>query len=542
MNKTIILLIAVLLCVACEKKIKVDQMVYNANIYTVDSTFSQQNAMVIKDGKILALGQGKILHEKYLPQVKKDMDGKFIYPGIIDAHAHLYGLGMNLRGIDLRGTTSYNDVIQQVVEYQKKNDEDFIIGRSWDQNDWEDQAYPTNDTLNQLFPDTPVVLTRVDGHAMLVNNKALELAGIDMNTEASGGEILKKEGKLTGVLIDNPMQQISAIIPEPSEVDIRSGLQKAEKIAFKNGLTSVVDAGLSQRVIELIDKMHQQNELKIRMYTMVRNNKNDIDYFLEKGVIQKPRLSVRSVKVYADGALGSRGAVLRKPYSDQPMHYGKMVISVDDYKALAKKLALSNYQMNTHAIGDSANAVVLRTYDQLLKDKPNRRWRVEHAQVLDLSLYKYFSKNIIPSVQPTHATSDMYWAEDRLGEKRIEHAYAYKKLLDQAGLLALGTDFPVEKVNPLLTFYAAVSRQDTKGYPDDGFQVQNAISRENALKGMTIWAAYANFEEEIKGSLEVGKFADFVVFDKDIMTIPIEEVPELRINATYVNGEKVYSQ
>ncbi len=542
MNKLIPFLTAILLITSCDDREEVDMMLHNAHIYTVDTAFSQQEAMLIDQGRIIAVGDATDLEQEYSPKEKKDMKGKFIYPGLIDAHAHLYGLGMNLRGVDLRGTNSYEDVVQRVVEYQQKNEKDFIIGRSWDQNDWKDTSYPVNDTLNQLFPDTPVVLTRVDGHAMLVNDKALTLADIDKDTEASGGEILKREGELTGVLIDNPMKRIEAIIPAPTEEEIRSSLQKAERIAFENGLTSVVDAGLSRKVIEIIEQMHQEEALKIRMYAMVRNNESDIDHFFERGIIDQPRLSVRSVKVYADGALGSRGAVLQEPYSDQPGHYGKMVISVDEFRALAKEIASSNYQMNTHAIGDSANAVVFRTYDKLLKDRPDRRWRVEHAQVLDPSLYDYFSKNIIPSVQPTHATSDMYWAEDRLGEKRIEHAYAYKRLLSEAEILALGTDFPVEKVNPLLTFYAAVSRQDTKGYPDEGFQSQNAITRKQALKGMTIWAAYANFEEDKKGSLEPGKFADFVVLDKDIMNIPMDEIPSLKVKATYVNGEEVYAQ
>jgi hypothetical protein len=246
------------------------------------------------------------------------------------------------------------------------------------------------------------------------------------------------------------------------------------------------------------------------------------------------------VKVYADGALGSRGAALKAPYTDEANHFGAMVISLSDFDNLAKKLSKTDYQMNTHAIGDSANSVVLKTYDKYLNELPNKRWRVEHAQVLDPSEYGYFSKNILPSVQPTHATSDMYWAEDRLGEERVKHAYAYKRLLEEAEILPLGTDFPVEKVNPMLTFYAAVSRQDVDQYPENGFQPQNALTREETLKGMTIWAAYGAFEEEEKGSLEAGKYADFIVLDEDLMNVDINKVPDLKVQQTYIDGKLVY--
>ena len=539
--KNLILLLLAFTLLACENKIEADLLIHNATIYSVDDEFGKYQAMAIKDGKVLALGKFDELQERYIAKKKIDLEGKFVYPGFIDAHAHLYGLGQNLRQVDLKETQSYDEIVQRIVDYQQKNNADFILGRGWDQNDWENKEFPTKDTLDQLFPDTPVALTRIDGHAYLVNQKALDMAGIDKNTTAEGGEIIKKDGELTGVLIDNPMSMINAIIPKATEDQVKENLKKAEQYAFEYGLTSVVDAGLPRNIIESIEEMHQSGELDIRIYAMVANSKQDVDYYLQKGIIQKPKLSVRSIKVYADGALGSRGAVLQEPYSDQHDHYGKMLISVEDLKNVAQKIADSDYQMNTHAIGDSANAVVLRTYDKLLKDKPNRRWRVEHAQVLDASLYDYFSKNIIPSVQPTHATSDMYWAEDRLGEKRIKDAYAYKKLLDEVGMLPLGTDFPVEQVNPLLTFYAAVSRQDENGYPEDGFQPENALSRKEALKGMTIWAAYANFEEEVKGSLEVGKYADFVVFDQDLMQIPMKEIPELDVEATYLDGKRVYS-
>jgi predicted amidohydrolase YtcJ len=541
MKKTLSIVLLILI-ISCNNQQQADLLIYNANIYTVDDSFSVKEAMAIMDGKILEVGSTEDILNSYQSDNQLDLNGKHIYPGINDAHAHLYGLGQNLRGVDLKETKSIEEIVQRIVDYQKKYNSDFILGRGWDQNDWEVKDFPTKDTLDLLFPDTPIALTRIDGHAMLVNQKALDLAKIDENTEAKGGAILIKNRKLTGVLIDNPMAKVKAVIPPLTKEDIKEALSKAEAIALQNGLTSLTDAGLPKDVIMTIKEMHKNGELKIRINAMVSNTQEDIDYFLNEGIIKTPRLRVGSVKVYADGALGSRGAALKEAYSDQANHFGAMVISLENFDKLANKIAQSEYQMNTHAIGDSANAVVLRTYQKYLNDKPNRRWRVEHAQVLDPSEYDYFSKNILPSVQPTHATSDMYWAEDRLGEERVKHAYAYKRLLEEAEILPLGTDFPVEKVNPMLTFFAAVSRQDTEGFPENGFQPQNALTQEEALKGMTIWAAYAAFEEDEKGSLESGKYADFIVLDEDLISIDIEKVPSIQVQKTYINGELVFEK
>ena len=273
---------------------------------------------------------------------------------------------------------------------------------------------------------------------------------------------------------------------------------------------------------------------------MLSNNDKNLDYYMKKGPYKTDLLNVRSVKFYGDGALGSRGAALKEPYADRDGHYGALLSPVSEFKATAERIAKTGFQMNTHAIGDSANYMVLKTYDSLLSDSEDRRWRVEHSQVIDADDFKYFSKNILPSIQPTHATSDMYWAEERLGEERIKGAYAYKKLLNQAGMVALGTDFPVEQVNPFLTFYAAVDRQDTKNFPEGGFMREEALSREETLRGMTIWAAYSNFEEDEKGSIEAGKFADFVILDRDLMKVEIDKVPDTKVISTFVAGEQVY--
>jgi len=383
-----------------------------------------------------------------------------------------------------------------------------------------------------------VTVKRIDGHAMLANQAALDLAGIDEETKISGGEIIKKNGKITGVLIDNAMNLVSKIVPSETKKEAIQALKDAEKYCFSYGLTTVDDAGLDRETIELIDSLQQVNELKMRIYAMVSASKKNLDYYLKNGIFKSDRLNVRSFKVYADGALGSRGAALKEPYSDRENHYGAMVTNLDTLQKIARQIANSNFQMNTHAIGDSANAFILKTYANVLKSKTDRRWRAEHAQIIAPADFYYFTE-IIPSIQPTHATSDMYWAEDRLGSKRIKNAYAYKKLLEINGKIALGTDFPVEKVNPMLTFYAAVARKDTKGYPKDGFEMENSLTREETLKGMTIWAAFANFEENEKGSIEPNKFADFIILDQDIMEIDLDKIPEVVVSETWINGEKV---
>lgn len=524
----------------CElMKEKVDLVIVNAKVYTVDDSFSEAQAFAVQDGKFIAVGTTDEIRDVYTSDQLIDADGRAITPGLIDAHCHFYGLRLTQQIVDLVGTTSFEEVLERVRAFHTANPKSFVRGRGWDQNDWEIKEFPTKAQLDTIFLDIPVALERVDGHAYLVNQKALDMAGIDWSTKVEGGEIVKlwKNGfsGITGILVDNPMTLIDSIMPLPSLEDNIKALKDAERISLNHGLTTVNDAGLSRSTIELIDSLQQAGELSIRVYAMVSNNKEDVDYFINKGPIKTDRLNVRSIKVYGDGALGSRGAALKEEYSDLPGHFGAMITPVEDIEALAEKLALSEYQMNTHAIGDSANIAVLRAYKKVLQGKSDRRWKIEHAQVLTEGDFDYFEDGIIPSVQPTHATSDMYWAEDRLGE-RVKGAYAYKTLLNKAGTIALGTDFPVENVSPFLTFYAAVARMDTSGYPKGGFQMDEALSREEALKGMTIWAAYSNFEEDEKGSIEAGKFADFVIYDKDMMTVPVEEISTIRAEQTFISG------
>jgi len=524
------------------KKLPADLLIKNATIYTVDKNFSIANALVVKDGKILEIGLKPELELKYNIKETYDAKGNTVVPGLIDAHAHLYGLGMGLQNVDLVGTTSFEEILGRVVAFQEEKNAEYIIGRGWDQNDWDDKNFPTKKELDSLFPNTPVSLRRIDGHAMLVNSKAMELAGITSKTKVAGGEIVLENGEPTGIIIDAPMGLIVKTFPQITAEVTAEALLEAEKICLQYGLTTVDDAGLNRDVIELIDTLQKEGKFKLRMYAMVSNSPENRDYYLKNGIYKTDRLNVRSFKVYSDGALGSRGAAMREPYSDMPGHYGAMIATADSLKYLAEKIAASGFQMNTHAIGDSANIAVLRAYKKALEGKTDRRWRVEHAQIISPQDFSYFTdnNNILPSVQPTHATSDMYWAEDRVGPDRIKGAYAFKTMLDKAGIVALGTDFPVEQVNPMYTFYAAIARKDLKNYPENGFQMKDALTREEALKGMTIWAAFSNFEEDEKGSIEVGKFADFTVLDKDIMTVDEKELPNTKVLATFINGEKVY--
>jgi len=534
------LVFIMLVSFSCNReKQQVDLIVHNANIYTVDDGFSKAKSFAVKDGKFVAVLSSSVILGAYTSENILDAQGQTIVPGLIDAHCHFYGLGLSQQIVDLMGTKSFDEVLQRVKDFQEKNPTNFIQGRGWDQNDWEVKEFPTKDKLDVLFPDIPVALRRVDGHALLVNQKALDMARVTNKTKVSGGEVILKKGELTGVLVDGPMQFIGAIIPSPSRATQIQALKDAEELCIGYGLTTVNDAGISRNTIELIDSLQQAGDLSMRVYAMVSNNHEDVDYFLKKGIVKTDRLNVRSIKVYGDGALGSRGAALREPYADQTGHYGAMITTPEELEKLAVKIAASDYQMNTHAIGDSSNISVLRAYKKALEGKPNRRWKVEHAQIISMQDFDYFEDGIIPSIQPTHATSDMYWAGDRLGAAREEGAYAYKMLLDKAGLVVLGTDFPVEKVSPFLTFYAAVARKDLENYPEGGYQIKDALTREETLKGMTIWAAYSNFEEQEKGSIAVGKLADFVILSDNIMEVSEQNIPKVTAKQVFINGKKV---
>lgn len=541
--KNLIFVFAAALLSSCAVTKQADLIVYNANVYTVDDRFSMAEAFAVKDGRILATGLTKDIRQKYIAGQNVDAGGKSVYPGFIDGHAHFYGYGEGLQNADLVGTKSWDEIIGKLKDFAVENKEGWIIGRGWDQNDWTEKEFPNNIKLNELFPDRPVLLSRVDGHAAIVNQAALDQAGLKAGQTLTGGEVETIDGKLTGILVDNAIDLVAAKIPSSTATQQRESLLDAQKNCFAVGLTTVVDCGLNYPMISVINELQENNELKMRMYVMLSDNPANFNYLFTNGAFKTDRLNVRSFKVYADGALGSRGASLLHPYSDKPGNSGFLLSNKEHFAEVAEKIADKGFQMNTHAIGDSANREILNVYARVLKGRNDLRWRIEHAQVINPSDFKLFGQNnIIPSVQSTHATSDMYWAADRLGSERVKGAYAYKQLLDQNGWLVLGTDFPVENINPILTFYAAVVRKDSKGFPAGGYQMENALDRQDALRGMTIWAAKGSFEEKEKGSIEAGKFADFVILDQDIMKIEPAALLKTRVEKTYINGEKVYNK
>jgi predicted amidohydrolase YtcJ len=533
-----------LLVAACkQKEYNADLLVKNAVVYTVDSTFTTADAFVVSGGKILAVGKADTLEKKYLAHEVVDAGGKAIYPGFIDAHAHFYEYGLGLQEVKLTGSKSWAAILDTVKSYSLRNTDGWIIGNGWDQNIWANKQFPDKAKLDSLFPVRPVILSRIDGHAAIANQAALNIAGIKPGQTITGGKIETINGKLTGILIDNAVGIVTRKIPSPTEQITQNALLDAQRNCFAVGLTTVDDCGLPYTMVNTIAELQHKGDLKMRMYVMLADQEENYDYLFKRGAYKTPGLNVRAFKVYADGALGSRGACLLKPYADQKNWNGFLLSSQKHFEEVAAKIAAKGFQMCTHAIGDSANRVILKIYANVLKGKNNKRWRIEHAQIVSPDDIKYFGNdNIIPSVQPTHATSDMVWAAKRLGPERLKTGYAYKQLMKQNGWIPLGTDFPVENINPMYTFYAATERKDLNGSPARGFQMENALSRVEALKGMTIWAAKANFEEKEKGSIEPGKYADFVIMDKDIMKVKGNELPNIKVIKTYINGVEVYEK
>ncbi|HOZ96473.1 MAG TPA: amidohydrolase [Niabella sp.] len=528
---------------SCNRKEQADLLVYNATIYTLDSTFSKADAMVVENGKIVATGHKDVLQNRYNTIQQLDAAGKFIYPGFIDAHAHFVGYAKGLTELNLTETKSWEEIVKKLDTHKSSiaDTTSWIIGRGWDQNDWPDKAFPNNEKLNTLFPNQPVYLVRIDGHAAIANNKALELAFIKPEDKITGGEYVTNKGKLTGLLIDNALNKVVDIIPDLKEDILKAALVKAQQNCFAQGLTSIHDCGLDFKEVERIEQFQKLGDLRMRLYILLSDAPKNYQYLTKRGTIKTDYLSVRGFKLYADGALGSRGACLLHDYTDKPGWKGFLLSTANHFDSMAAVIARNKWQMCTHAIGDSGIRTMLKIYAKHLMQKNDLRWRIEHAQVVDKDDFHFFEAySIIPSVQPTHATSDMYWADDRLGQERIQVAYAYQQLLQQNNWLPLGTDFPVEDISPFKTFYAAVVRKDAKGDPADGFQKENALTREQVLRGMTIWAAKAAFEEKEKGSLERGKFADFIILDKDLMNVAEKDLLNIKVLKTYLGGEPVF--
>ena len=525
---------------------------FNATIYTVDEQNSVENAMWVEDGRIAAVGDEHAVRAAAGASAQAvDLGGKFVYPGLIDAHGHLPGLAQGLMTLDFVGTDSYERIISMVAEYAATLPAGtWIQGRGWDQNDWPEKTFPHHAALSAAVPDHPVLLTRVDGHAAMANAKALELARIANETpDPSGGRILRDGGgAATGVLIDRAQSLVSRHIPPPDAAAMRAALVYAQQLCLENGLTSVHDAGVSAEMVDVYKRMVAANELRLRLYVMLSaGDRAGLQAWFARGPMiddDNPRLTVRSIKAMGDGALGSRGAAMLAPYNDDPDNTGLLITDYDALKDLTESALRAGFQVCTHAIGDRANRVVLDAYEAAMKavpDATDARLRIEHAQIVSLEdIPRFAALDVIPSMQATHATSDMPWAEVRVGPERIRGAYAWRKFLDAGSRIANGSDFPVENVNPLWGFYASVTRQDHAGKPTGGWRPEERMTREEALRSFTIDAAYAAFQDNMLGSLEPGKIADFVVLSDDIMSIPPAKILETSVLQTVIAGETVF--
>ncbi len=541
-NRILYALLLLLIFSGCAKKQVVDLILHNGKVYTVDDKFGTAEAFAVKDGKIIAMGTTSYIMGTYKADSVIDAKGNAVYPGFIDAHAHFVGYGKGLFEVNLTDCKTWEEGVNRAKDFETNHrGQGWIIGRGWDQNKWPEHNFPDNRVLTSLFPNTPVLLVRIDGHAAVANAKALTLAGIQPGFKIEGGEAEAKDGKLTGLLIDNAVDYLKKVIPGAGKSEYESWLSTAQTNCFAQGLTTITDCGLSFKEVAIIDTLQREGKLQMRLYVMLSDDPENFSHFLSKGPYKTDRLFVNGVKAYADGALGSRGACLLAPYTDKAGWGGFLLSHTSHFDSLAQLLLPTGFQMCTHAIGDSGVRMVLGVYNKYLNGKNDRRWRIEHAQVVNPADFSLFGKaSIIPSVQPTHATSDMTWALERLGPERLKGAYASKQLLEQNGWIALGTDFPVEDISPFKTFYAAVIRKDATGQPATGFQTENALTREQTLRGMTIWAAKAGFLEKEVGSLEAGKKADFIILDKDLLTTPETEILNAKVLATYIGGQNVF--
>jgi predicted amidohydrolase YtcJ len=527
-------------------------IVHNAAVYTSDLDSPLVEAFAYQGNKFIATGATKALQQKYPGAESIDMQGATIIAGIIDAHGHLLGLGQSLVNVDLRGTKSKSEILEVLKSRASSMlPGQWLLGRGWDQNDWDVIELPTAADLDLAFPDRPVWLERVDGHANWGNSNAMAVATAELNGtwQPEGGEISRdKNGNATGVFVDNAVTLIQAYVPDETDQELTNALTLAMNKTASVGLTGMHDAGTSLRVWRLLEQLKQNQGLGIRVYAMANGATQMLDYLCDKGSIIDPSamLTSRSIKLYSDGALGSRGAALLSEYSDDPGNLGLLIESQETLTKHSTRAVNCGLQVNIHAIGDRGNRVTLDVLEaanaeDAAANNPGRH-RIEHSQLIAIQDFQRFKDlNLIASVQPTHATSDMYWAEQRVGAERIKGAYAWQKFAELGIPLALGSDFPVEKPEPLLGFYAAVSRQDDKGWPDGGWYPSEKLSRQQALHGFTIGAAFAAFQEDQLGSITAGKFADFVVLSNDIMTVPVDDILNTKILKTVINGNTVFS-
>jgi predicted amidohydrolase YtcJ len=530
-----------------------DLIVTNARIYTVDDSRPFVSAMAVRGGKVAFIGdqRGAMTLRGANTRIV-DLGGRTVIPGMVDAHGHVANLGNALANVDLVGSTSIEDVVARVVaRAQGRAANSWVIGRGWDQNRWGNTAWPSHDKLTAATPNNPVVLTRIDGHATYVNKKAMELAGITAATkDPEGGQIIRDaQGNPTGVFIDNAMGLVNRVIPPATRDEVKRNILAAIAEGQKFGLTGVHDAGSSDQVLDIYDELGRTGQMNFRMYTMYSGGRTDspaLDKFLAgtpKSGLHGGTLWIRSIKLYSDGALGSRGAAMLDPYSDDTKNSGLLVSDPKFIESVAVRALKAGFQVNTHAIGDRGNRVSLDAFEAALKQVPvaDHRFRIEHAQIINYADIPRFAQlGVIPSMQASHQTSDMYWAGARIGTHRLPGAYAWRALLNTGVVIPNGSDFPVEFVNPLISFHASISRQDANDWPTAGWYPEQIMTREEALKSMTIWPAYSAFQENELGSLTPGKYADFTVLDQDIMRVAPSLVLKTKVISTWVGGKTVY--
>jgi predicted amidohydrolase YtcJ len=502
-------------------------------------------AVAIKDGKIVEVGPERQILNKYSADEYIDAELKDVYPGFTDAHAHILSYARQKLSVDIVGCKSYDEMIERIESYQKKYKRNFIIGRGWDQSMWSGDEMPSNRKLNELYPDIPVCLFRIDGHALLANdlliNKSDVFEKVANDEELSNGGyfVHNANGDFEGVMVDNAMNPILDILPDFGEQELIQAIIEVQDELLAYGVTGVHEAGMQSNEVQLFEKMIKNDQLKLNIYGMLLPSEENIAFARKNGIYQNKNLSIRSFKVYGDGAMGSRGAFLKNTYTDAHDHQGYLVTSEKNIRKIARICEETNYQMNTHAIGDSTNRLLLDIYKGMMEVRPDHRWRIEHAQVVSLEDIPLFAQSgAFPSVQPTHATSDMRWAESRLGSDRMPGAYAYKSILQSYGMMALGTDFPVELTNPFLTIQSAVNRKNKDNEPSNGFQNNEAITLNECLKGMTIWAAISAFQEKELGTIEAGKDATIIILENSIGTDAFRENFAIM---TLIKGKKVYS-
>ncbi len=531
---------------------RADLIVTAGHIYTVDPVRPLVRALAVRDGRVLFAGSIREAMTFKGPQTRVvDVGDGTVIPGIVDAHLHLLGLGTALRIVDLTGTRSYDEVVARVAARAREvRPGDWIRGRGWNQNDWPVTRFPTHDALSRAVPGNPVALTRVDGHALLVNARALALAGITAATaDPPGGRILRNaDGSPTGVLVDNAQELIDRVVPAPSHQEVRAEVLAAIDDVHRWGLTGIHDPGVSDSTIAVYEELAREGRFALRDYVMVWGDSTDLTPFLGRGpqnALYGGRLWLRSIKLISDGALGSRGAALLEPYSDDPGNTGLIVTDSSTILHVAVEALRHGFQLAVHAIGDHANRMVLDAYQKALDSVPtaDHRFRIEHAQIINRQDIPRFAQlGVIPSMQTSHQTSDMYWAMNRLGWTRIQGAYVWRSLLETGVVIPNGTDAPVEQVNPIISFHSAVTRQDADGWPAGGWFPAQRMTREEALESLTLWPAHAAFMDSVAGSLSPGKYADFDVLDQDLMTVDADDILKTHVVMTVLGGQIVYQR